>query len=265
MSWALNMYGSVSNILYPELRRERSLEFMNLHEIVGNNALMHEIDVCRAYRDIIAKFVAVYFCADFASLVDISNMCMYCMEIYDLTKPTMHTMVELLSHLLEVQIPSLRTVNAVISGAFIDERLELERKQRINLKLDKNMFLYLGVRQELHPFIIEPKTFESWFSNAVRCFNAGQNIQDSLSNTTPEQPRLLRGLVDKYREKLAGLKWRTRRKRRRKPLSETRGHCGICFEDKLVVETKCEHHFCRTCIDAWNSNKCPICRTNKYI
>lgn len=259
------MYGSVSNILLPELQRERRLEFLNQHEIVGINALRHENDVCRAYRDIIAKFVAVCFCADFASLMDISNMCMYCMELYDQTTPTMHTMVEILSHLLNVQIPSLRTVNAVISGAFIDEELELERKQRVNLKLDKNMFLYLCVRQELHPRIIEQEIFESWFSDAVRCFDAGQTIQDSLSNTTAVRPQLLRGLIDKYKKNLTGLKWRTRRKRKRKRLSETLGHCGICFEDKLVVETRCEHHFCRKCIDAWNSNKCPICRTNKYI
>jgi hypothetical protein len=41
-------------------------------------------------------------------------------------------------------------------------------------------------------------------------------------------------------------------------------YCSICFEDKSeydIVKTKCNHFYCKKCIDEWfkRSSKCPVC------
>lgn len=42
--------------------------------------------------------------------------------------------------------------------------------------------------------------------------------------------------------------------------------CIICFEEKKLIETNCNHFFCRDCIHHWSKEKrsCPICRRAFY-
>ena len=52
-------------------------------------------------------------------------------------------------------------------------------------------------------------------------------------------------------------------------------YCNICYIDKEILETDCNHLFCKSCIGKWLNdeikNTCPICRKNirniisKYI
>ena len=40
--------------------------------------------------------------------------------------------------------------------------------------------------------------------------------------------------------------------------------CPICFNNKKLIKTTCEHKFCRKCLKKWFSRgnvTCPMCRT----
>ena len=43
---------------------------------------------------------------------------------------------------------------------------------------------------------------------------------------------------------------------------DTMEQCLICLEEKTLIEIKCKHKFCESCITKWNNknNSCPFCR-----
>ena len=42
--------------------------------------------------------------------------------------------------------------------------------------------------------------------------------------------------------------------------------CSICYEEKKLIQTKCNHFFCRTC-QRWTqkNTKCPYCRIPLFL
>ena len=43
--------------------------------------------------------------------------------------------------------------------------------------------------------------------------------------------------------------------------------CPLCYEhicDNDSITTRCNHTFCRSCLDTWNKPSCPMCR-HKYL
>jgi hypothetical protein len=42
--------------------------------------------------------------------------------------------------------------------------------------------------------------------------------------------------------------------------------CAICYGEKQMIQTECNHFFCRHCIHEWikNNKSCPLCRKDLY-
>ena len=56
----------------------------------------------------------------------------------------------------------------------MNENLEIGRKQRINLKLDKHLVLYVCLKNEFLLDAVLTKMFEQWVRDAGRGFNNGE-------------------------------------------------------------------------------------------
>ena len=44
--------------------------------------------------------------------------------------------------------------------------------------------------------------------------------------------------------------------------------CPLCYEhicDNDSITTRCNHTFCRSCLDTWNKPSCPMCRQEYLI
>ena len=49
--------------------------------------------------------------------------------------------------------------------------------------------------------------------------------------------------------------------RKRQSTIDTNNLCPICYDNECNLETTCLHTFCKTCINQYESNSCPYCRT----
>ena len=174
-----------------------------------------------------------------------------------------------LSHVLHIAVPTLRVLNTLLFQGHLNENLELGRKQRVDLRLDRNLVIYLCVRNEcVHNYVITETVFSSWFNRGMMLLSSDTNVLNVLTHDSAFQGShriVCKNMCAYFRMYVMSLKWRKRRKRRRFSLAPMLGSCGVCYEECLVIKTKCDHHFCRACIDAWNKSTCPICRLNHYV
>ena len=153
--------------------------------------------------------------------------------------------------------------------------MEISRRQRVDMKLDKSCVVYLCVMKDFMSFeLLTEAKFNSWLNEAMTKFSKETTVLGELLS----HPVLL-GIYGEclvhfrkscaervrfYGKYVRSLQWRRRRKRKRNVIYEN-GFCGICFESKRVILTKCGHHFCEACVDAWAKSSCPTCRAKSYV
>ena len=149
---------------------------------------------------------------------------------------------------MRVERPHLSMINHVLFQGHMQDALDISRTQRVDVKADKKLFMYLNMYySNSGGELIDEQVFSSWLHKGIQC----KSVRKAFKGHTQ--------LLRYYERCLKGLKWRKKRKRKRKG-EFLRGTCGVCFEEGRVLKTICGHEFCDTCITAWGKPTCPSCR-----
>lgn len=175
----------------------------------------------------------------------------------------------------DIHIPMLQRsqLNVLLFSSHLYDCLDMSRKQRIDIKMDKNIYIYLCAKYEMCDEVINDALFGSWVCEGMNAFFEGRTVfmvvlEDMIRTGDATYFRVYRSICGKmikyYRAHLKKFKWRKKRKRRR-VVADTSGTCNICFESKRVVLTSCNHSFCDACITSWDKDTCPTCRKRKYL
>ena len=270
LSWARCVYNSVADKLQPLVKKKtRDVILANIYRRVLLSALLSSK---RAKTEMLVHYGTQYLLTqEPCDMSKIARVLLYLINV-DTDIPY----VDLNRKLSEdIHIPMLRRsqLNVLLFSSHLYECLEMPRKQRIDINMDKNIYIYLCIKYELCDEVINDTLFSGWVFEGMNAFSEGRTVfmvvlEDMLRSGDETYFRLYRSICGKmikyYRAHLKKFKWRKKRKRRR-IVAETSGTCNICFETKQVVRTLCDHIFCDACIRSWDKNTCPTCRRRKYL
>ena len=271
-SWAECVYNSVAKKLQPLIKKKcRDLILAKIYRKV----LLGTISVYspkRAKIELLVHYGTQYLlCGEPCDITKITKVLLYLLSV-----DTNVTYVDLNRKLsTDVDIPMLcmSQLNLLLFSSHLYECLDMSRKQRVDIKFDKNMYIYLCIKYEMCDKVINDNLFSGWVLEGSRAFSEGRELymvvlEDMLRKGDESYFCMYRlvcaQMIKYYRAHLQKFRWRKKRKRKRS-LSEIKATCNICFETKQVVLTSCDHSFCDTCIRSWDKNTCPTCRKPKYL
>lgn len=265
-SWGHHVYNELSDVLVPvtgAFARETLL--YTEHRNMLRAHMSDDDDLSLAHRELISYFVAM---RGGGRLVNLDTMRVVANRLMDQLFELDVGFVcaaECLSHILEVRMPCIHLFNEIVFNALMKQNLEPERRQRVDLKHDRWLFVYLSLQYEFVEGPISESMFRRWVNRAVRTLNF-MSPAKALSMLT-DSSSSIKGIVGFYECRLRQLRWRQRRKsrKRRRDSVECLGDCCVCFETKSVVRTACDHMICKTCMNAWAKSTCPVCRRGSYV
>lgn len=267
-SWGNHVYNELSDVLVPltgEHSRESALHGEHRNMLRAHMRGDNELSI--AHRELIGYFVATRGGGDLVDAVGLRGMCVIANRMMDQLYEIQVGCVcaaRCLSHILDVPMPGVHLFNQIVFDAFLREHLEIDRKQRVDLKRDQWFFLFLSLQYEYHDGPIGEVVFWRWMNRAVRTLNHMTPARAIRVLTASSSS--IRGVVRCYRRHLLVFKWRQRRKsrKRRRKASES-GDCCVCLENKEVIRTVCDHFICQSCVNAWSKSTCPVCRRGSYV
>ena len=116
----------------------------------------------------------------------------------------------------------------------------------IKPQFEDNTFIHFDSSSHLNQFIKYNKNL--WYGHKC-CSDKGIKV----NNISNQEINLL---------KKDFLKYINHKSNKKKFSKENLGECSICYENKSLKNTTCNHSFCYGCYQSWTSIKkeCPMCR-----
>ncbi len=281
MSWARCLYNEVSLKLDVLVDHdERATILYHEHRKLVRECLC-DMDMPASRYELIGHYVALY---GYSQIVDDSDMEYLAEMLFEMVLGfgplTVLCLSKCLSHMLGLPEASIDVLNSIVFQGHMEDTLDLSRKQRVDVVMDKMLFMYLCVRRDLlWNRVITDARFGNWVSEGMCDISRYGCVCDALIDNRLIQVEsgmcferfimFCSRASEHYKNMADRLNWRQRRKRhrgRRGRREVTLGRCGICMEDDMrVLKTKCGHFFCAQCVDRWSKSTCPLCRCKNYV